>query len=110
MWLNEQGLGPCWDAFREENFTTLSSLFSLTSDELKDMGLKLGEINNFMVELDNLAAYSNDQLRSMGVTDSGIKTFDIVAQKYRIDKVTPSFQVMNLFINLSLSEIVMSRR
>ena len=101
MWLNEQGLGPCWDAFREEYFTTLSSLLSLTSDELKDMGLKLGERKNFMAGLDHLATYSNDQLRSMNMSAFEIKTFSIAALKY-LEKVTN--HPMSVFVDHSFQK------
>ena len=98
MWLNEKGIGSCWEAFRGENFTSLSSLFSLSSDDLKDMGLKLGERKHFMTELDHLATYSIDRLRSMGVSDSGVESFGIAAKKF-VDKVRHCSILLTFLIN-----------
>ena len=90
MWLNAKGLGSCWGAFRNEEFTSLYSLFSLTSDNLKELGLKMGQRNHFMAELDHLATYSNEQLTSMGVSESGLTAFSIAARKF-LEKVTGLF-------------------
>ena len=86
MWLIDNGIGACWEIFREEQFTALSALFSLTSGDLKELGLRMGQSRQFMAGLDHLATYSNEQLTSMNMSTFEIKTFSIAAQKY-LEKV-----------------------
>ena len=107
--MNEKGLGSCWEAFRGENFTTLSSLFSITSDELKELGLKMGERKNFLAGLRHLTTYSNERLRSLNVAESDMETFRIAAQEC-LEKVAGFFLSELIFHFLTLSEIMIPRR
>ena len=98
--MNEQGLGSCWESFREENFTTLSSLFALTPDDLKELGLRMGERKNFLVGLNHLASYSNDRFRAMNLVEAELEKLSIAAQNF-LEKVIRRFSYLIAFDPLS---------